>query len=42
MQHGYPRPPMTEYHRKLRQEFGYPTDEKDIPLPELPASGAGA
>jgi len=38
MQHGYPRPPMPKYLRKLRQEFNEPTDEKDIPLPELPAS----
>jgi hypothetical protein len=38
LQHGYPRPPMPENYRELRQKFGYPTDEKDIPLPELPAS----
>jgi len=42
MQHGYPRPPMPKYHRELREKFGYPTDEKDIPLPELPASQPAA
>jgi hypothetical protein len=38
LQRGYPRPPMTEYHRELREKFGYPAEEKDIPLPESPAS----
>jgi hypothetical protein len=41
LRHGYPRPPMTKYYRELRQEFGYPTDEKDIPLPELPVFAPG-
>ena len=32
LQHGYKRPPMTDYYRKLRRDFGFPYDEKDIPL----------
>ena len=31
--HGYQRPPMPEHHRKTRADFGFPTEEKDIPLP---------
>jgi uncharacterized protein len=33
MSHGYQRPPMPEQHRKTRADFGFPTEEKDIPLP---------
>jgi hypothetical protein len=33
---------MPERHRELRQEFNEPADEKDSPLPELPASEPGA
>ncbi len=32
MQHGYKRPPMPESIRSFRESFGFPTDEKDIPL----------
>ena len=32
---GYQRPPMPERHRKTRADFGFPTDEKDIPLPAI-------
>ena len=33
MSHGYQRPPMSALYRKQRIDFGFPTDEKDIPLP---------
>ncbi|KQZ60438.1 hypothetical protein ASD53_03935 [Lysobacter sp. Root559] len=29
---GYKRPPMPDYLRRMRKSFGYPTQEKDIPL----------
>lgn len=29
---GYTRPPMPDYIRDMRKSFGYPTEEKDIPL----------
>lgn len=29
---GYKRPPMPDYIRDMRKSFGYPTEEKDIPL----------
>lgn len=33
LQHGYERPPvMSKGNRKLREAYGFPTDEKDIPL----------
>jgi uncharacterized protein len=32
---GYQRPPMPERHRKTRADFGFPTEEKDIPLPDI-------
>jgi uncharacterized protein len=33
LQHGYKRPPvMSKGNRKLRTAYGFPTDEKDIPL----------
>jgi len=34
LQHGYQRPPMPEHLRKTRQDFGDPTEERDIPLPD--------
>ena len=30
---GYERPPMPEHHRRTRADFGFPTEEKDILLP---------
>lgn len=30
--HGYKRPPMPPHIKRMRQSFGYPTEEKDIPL----------
>ena len=30
---GYERPPMPEHHRRTRADFGFPIEEKDIPLP---------
>ena len=33
MSHGHQRPPMPERHRKTRADFGFPTEEKDVPLP---------
>ena len=35
MSRGYQRPPMPERHRKTRIDFGFPTEEKDIPLPNI-------
>ena len=32
LQRGYKRPPMPEGYRRMREAFGFPTDEKDIPL----------
>ncbi|PZO61894.1 MAG: hypothetical protein DI635_13715, partial [Pseudoxanthomonas suwonensis] len=32
LQHGYQRTPMPEHYRKMRLTFGYPHEEKDIPL----------
>jgi len=34
LQHGYQRPPMPEHLRKTRQDFGDPTEERGIPLPD--------
>ncbi|MCC8448453.1 ankyrin repeat domain-containing protein [Xanthomonas translucens] len=32
LQHGYIRPPMPDYLRDMRKAFGFPYEEKDIPL----------
>ncbi|WFC41639.1 ankyrin repeat domain-containing protein [Pseudoxanthomonas sp. SE1] len=32
LQRGYQRPPMPDSYRRMREAFGFPTDEKDIPL----------
>lgn len=32
LQRGYQRPPMSDSYRRMREAFGFPTDEKDIPL----------
>jgi uncharacterized protein len=32
---GYKRPPMPDHYRKTRADFGFPIDEKDIPLPSV-------
>ncbi|WP_425533311.1 ankyrin repeat domain-containing protein [Xanthomonas campestris] len=32
LQHGYTRPPLPDYLRKMRKAFGFPSEEKDIPL----------
>ncbi len=31
----YERPSMPEHHRRTRADFGFPTEEKDIPLPDI-------
>jgi len=33
LQHGYKRPPLSEQYRKMRQDFGFPSSEQDVPLP---------
>jgi len=33
LQHGYKRPPLSEQYRKMRQDFGVPSNEQDVPLP---------
>ena len=35
MSRGYQRPPMSALYRKQRTDFGFPTEEKDIPLPNI-------
>jgi uncharacterized protein len=35
LKRGIKRPPMSDVYRRKRQEFGFPTDEKDISLPEM-------
>ncbi|CTP88905.1 ankyrin repeat protein [Xanthomonas translucens pv. poae] len=32
LEHGYARPPMPDYLRDMRKAFGFPYEEKDIPL----------
>jgi len=32
LQHGYKRPPLPENYRSMRKAFGFPYEEKDIPL----------
>ncbi|WP_115527725.1 MULTISPECIES: ankyrin repeat domain-containing protein [Xanthomonas] len=32
LQHGYKRPPLPENYRSMRKAFGFPSEEKDIPL----------
>lgn len=32
LQHGYQRTPMPEHYRKMRKTYGFPSEEKDIPL----------
>ncbi|HEV7269289.1 ankyrin repeat domain-containing protein [Pseudoxanthomonas sp.] len=32
LQRGYQRPPMPDSYRRMREAFGFPTDEEDIPL----------
>lgn len=32
LQHGYQRPPMPDHYRTMRKNFGFPYEEKDIPL----------
>ncbi|TDK24486.1 ankyrin repeat domain-containing protein [Luteimonas aestuarii] len=41
LSHGHQRPPMPEHYRRMRQTFGFPTDEADIPLPEPAADVQG-
>ncbi|MFO3706908.1 ankyrin repeat domain-containing protein, partial [Xanthomonas codiaei] len=30
--HGYERPPMPDHYKRMRKAFGFPSEEKDIPL----------
>lgn len=39
--HGHLRPPMPEHYRKMRETFGFPIDEADIPLPDPAADVQG-
>lgn len=32
---GYERPPMPEHYRRMRERFGFPFEEADIPLPDM-------
>jgi FOG: Ankyrin repeat len=33
LEHGYVRPPLSDQYREMRSYFGFPTSERDVPLP---------
>ena len=35
LKNGYTRPPLSDVFREMRQDFGFTTDEKNVPLPDV-------
>ena len=42
LERGHERPPMPEHYRKMRQTFGFPHEEEQIPLPDMGDEGGQA